>query len=67
MPKRMSESKYVRAAEAARLLGVTVRTIWNWVYTKKDEGFPQPIRVTRNVTVFPRDEIIAFAESKRVA
>lgn len=58
---------YVRAKEAAAILGVSVTTVWNWATDKLSEGFPRPIRISDRVTVFPRAEIIAFAESKRVA
>lgn len=60
------QKEYVRAKEAARILGVSVTTIWNWATEKLDEGFPRPIRVSDRVTLFPRDEIVAFAESKRI-
>lgn len=72
MEEKMAEQKqkpqdgYVRAKEAAQILGVSVTTIWNWVTDKLHEGFPRPIRISDRVTVFPRAEIIAYAESKRV-
>ena len=75
MPKRPKKSAaaqpkgphFIRAKQAAEILGVSVTTIWNWAAKKTDEGFPRPIQLTKNVTVFPADEIVAFAQSKRLA
>lgn len=67
IPAQAKTDGYVRAKEAAAILGVSVTTIWNWATDKIHEGFPRPIRISDRVTVFPRDEIIAYAESKRVA
>lgn len=58
---------YVRPKQAADILGVTVRTVWNWVNARKDEGFPRPIPLSKRVTVFPRAEIVSFAEKQKVA
>lgn len=58
---------YVRPKQAAEILGVTVRTVWNWVNDRKDEGFPRPIPLSKRVTVFPRAEIVSFAEKQKVA
>lgn len=63
--KPVSEKRYVRAKEAAAILGVSIRTIWNYANTKIEEGFPKPIRISESVTLFPREELINFAESKR--
>lgn len=63
--KKSSES-YVRPKEAAQILGVSVRTIWNWTNQRREEGFPLPIQISKRITVFPRSEIVAFAESKKI-
>lgn len=58
---------YVRPKQAAEILGVTVRTVWNWVNNRRDEGFPRPIPLSKRVTVFPRAEIVSFAEKQKIA
>lgn len=48
--------KWVRPKVAAKYGGVSIASIWN--YAK--QGLLHPIKVTRGVTVFDRDEIEAF-------
>lgn len=61
--------KYVTPKEAAEILSVSVRTIWNWASDprKKQAGFPTAIRLSKSATRFPRSEIQAFAEAMRAA
>lgn len=61
--------KYVTPKEAAEILSVSVRTIWNWASDplKKQAGFPTAIKLSRTATRFPRSEIQAFAEAMRAA
>lgn len=59
--------EYVRAKEAALLIGVSVRTIWRWgdkVPADTVVPFPKPIRLSRTVTVFPREEILNFVKAR---
>lgn len=61
-------NEYVRAKEAARLIGVSERTIWRWSSAKAKAGavapFPKPIPLSRTVTVFPREEILNFVKAR---
>lgn len=69
-------SEYVRAEEAARLIGVSERTIWRWSSAKAKEKakekakagaaapFPKPIPLSRTVTVFSREEILNFVKAR---
>lgn len=61
-------SEYVRAEEAARLIGVSERTIWRWSSAKAKAGaaapFPKPIPLSRTVTVFSREEILNFVKAR---
>lgn len=61
-----TEGGFVRPKEAARLLGVTERTIWRWCNAPATNGvaFPKPIRVSRNVTLFPREEILNYVKAR---
>lgn len=64
--------EYVRAEEAARLIGVSERTIWRWSSAKAKEKakagavapFPKPIPLSRTVTVFSREEILNFVKAR---
>lgn len=60
--------EYVRAEEAALLIGVSVRTIWRWSSAKAKAGavapFPKPIPLSRTVTVFSREEILNFVKAR---
>ena len=62
--------EYVRAKEAARLIGVSERTIWRWgdkAPAATVVPFPKPIRLSRTVTVFPREEILNFVKARAEA
>lgn len=62
--------EYVRAKEAALLIGVSVRTIWRWGDKAPADTvapFPKPIRLSRTVTVFPREEILNFVKARAEA
>lgn len=63
-------SEYIRAKEAARLIGVSERTIWRWGDKAPADTvapFPKPIRLSRTVTVFPREEILNFVKARAEA
>lgn len=64
--------EYVRAEEAARLIGVSERTIWRWSNPKAKAKakadtvvpFPKSIHLSRTVTVFSREEILNFVKAR---
>jgi predicted DNA-binding transcriptional regulator AlpA len=45
-----TDGRYLRPAEAAKLLGISVPTLYRWARTRP--GFPQPQRLSKRVTVF---------------
>lgn len=53
---------FFRAAEVARILGIGKSTVWKWIHTKKDEGFPQPIKMA-GMTVFRQSDIERYQRS----
>ena len=55
-------TQYVRPADAARLLGMGVSTIWG--RAKTDPEFPKAIKFGARTTVFRRSELLAWAESR---
>jgi prophage regulatory protein len=52
----------VRAAGAARLLGIGESTFWRW--QKEREGMPAPRRIGPKTTVFDVAELIAWRDAQ---
>lgn len=52
----------VRPAKAAELLGIGVSTLWR--YAKTVEDFPKPVRINARVSVFVREELDSWVESR---
>ena len=52
----------VRPAKAAELLGIGISTLWR--YTKTVEDFPKPVRINARVSVFVREELDSWVESR---
>jgi predicted DNA-binding transcriptional regulator AlpA len=55
---------FVRKSDAARRLGVTVRTIERW---ERDGLFPRRVRLGPLVVAYRADELQKFAESRQYA
>lgn len=51
----MSEQKYLRVKELALMLSISCATVWRWTKTKK--GFPQPIHLSKGITVWSKNEV----------
>ena len=68
MTEHTHKNEYIRAKEAAAILGISVRSVWNWASDKRkqEQGFPSPIPISERVTVFPKHEIVAFAEGRKL-
>lgn len=60
----MAEPKkqYVRVADAAEILGVSVATLWRW--TRIDPRFPRKRQLSPRVTVWNAEELRAWAEAR---
>ena len=58
--EEMNLEKFVRVAGLSQMLSVSRSTIWRWVNTKHD--FPQPVRLTKGVTVWSVEEINNWIE-----
>lgn len=52
--------KYARAAAAARYFQIGRSTLWQWVTSRRAEGFPQPFKAGPRVTLFDVEKIEAF-------
>ena len=51
----MCEQKYIRVKELASMLSISRATTWRWTKTKK--GFPQPIHLSKGITVWSKNEV----------
>ncbi len=56
----MNSKKFIRVAGLSQMISVSRSTIWRWVNTKHD--FPQPVRLTKGVTVWSVEEINNWIE-----
>ena len=54
-----TNSRYLRAKEAAKYLGVGLSTVW--YYSK--QGKIKPIKMSERVTVFKREEFDALVDT----
>lgn len=57
-----NQDLFLRAREVARMLGIGESTVWKWIHTKKDAGFPQPKKLDR-MTVFLLSDVRRFQEA----
>jgi prophage regulatory protein len=58
-----SEIRCLRVQEFAKKLSIGVSTVWDFL--KKDVAFPQPINLSKRVTVWYEHEVNEFVASKR--
>lgn len=58
----MAEKTSLRARQAAEFLGIGEATFWRWV--KERAGFPKGIKLSPRVTVFQRDELVAWRKAQ---
>lgn len=55
----------VRPKDAAALLGISLSTFWRWLANQKE--MPQGMKLSRGVTVFDRDELLAWRNAHTTA
>lgn len=61
----MAETQYLRAPDAAAVLGVSVPTVWRWA--RVDPTFPRKHLLSPRVAVWNAEELRAWAAARRVA
>lgn len=44
--------------------GVSSSTVWSWVKNHEKTGFPKPVKLSANCTVFVAAEIEAYAQAR---
>lgn len=47
--------------------GVSASTVWAWVKQSDKTGFPRPVKLSANCTVFSAQEIEAWAQARIAA
>lgn len=55
------QPKSLRARQVAALLGIGLSTVWVWA---KRSGFPPARKIGPQVTVWDRDEVIAWRDAQ---
>lgn len=59
---RPAETRLIRPKEAAKILGVTVPTLYRWI--NEDDDFPQRYRMGPNTVGFDSDELYDYYEDR---
>lgn len=59
----MNNKQFIRVHTVAEMLSVSRSTIWRWVHEKK--GFPQPIQLSKGITVWSVEEIQNWVTQNR--
>ena len=57
-----AQDRFLRVKEVAALMGISKSSVWG--YVKQIEGFPQPFKIGKNVTVWRLSEIIQWMDSQ---
>jgi prophage regulatory protein len=60
-----NSSPSLRPRQAAAFLGISMPTLWRWSKSRKEEGFPQPVRLGPRTTVFDEGELVAFRDKQK--
>ena len=50
-----TQDRFLRVKEVAALIGISKSSVWS--YTKRLDGFPQPFKIGKNVTVWRLSEV----------
>ena len=64
MQKSSNGAQYLRLAQLKVRLSVSGSSIWAWV---KDETFPQPVKLSTNVTAWDIDDIKNWEAQRKSA
>jgi predicted DNA-binding transcriptional regulator AlpA len=66
VPGTDKQPNYARPKAVSAHFKVARSTLWLWAKTRKDEGFPQPLKAGRKVTLFDINAIDAFLKAQAV-
>ncbi len=58
----MTQDRFIRIKEVMALTGLSRSSVWN--YAKELEGFPQPFKIGKNVTVWRLSEVLQWMDSQ---
>ena len=62
-----ASKRYGRVKQVADILGSAVSTVWQFAKNSEETGFPRPIKLSDNITVWDLDEVYAFVEARKAA
>lgn len=54
------EEQLLRAWDVAKLLGISVPTVWRWA---REGKLPKPMKISQRITVWKKTEIIPCVEA----
>ena len=57
-----TQDRFLRVNGVAETLGISKSSVWS--YVKELEGFPQPFKIGRNVTVWRLSEVESWMDSQ---
>ena len=57
-----AQERFLRVKEVAETLGISKSSVWG--YVKQIEGFPQPFKIGKNVTVWRLSEVLQWMDSQ---
>lgn len=49
------EEQFLRAWDVAKLLGISIPTVWRWA---REGKLPKPVKISQRITVWKKTEII---------
>lgn len=61
-------TKFLRLPQVREICGgVAPSTIWGWVKNHESTGFPRPVRISSNVTVWEAASVESWAQARIAA
>lgn len=54
------EEQFLRAWDVAKLLGISIPTVWRWA---REGKLPKPVKISQRITVWKETEIIPCVEA----
>jgi predicted DNA-binding transcriptional regulator AlpA len=63
-----TQTNFLRLPDVRKICGnVSAATVWSWSKNSDKTGFPRPIRISSNVTVWQAEQVEAWAQARIAA